>query len=387
MKKALIILVLIILIQSNVSSQPCPPGGVTFTSQAQIDNFIINYPSCTEINGPVRINGNDITNLHGLSNIKCVDYNFTIENNPSLKSLNGLKNLSYISCIGGCYGLVISNNDSLIDISALSNLTDAAFLLSITDNDALVNLVGLESLTNVPMYITIANNNSLIDLSGLESIIYTTELKIYGNNSLQTFKGLESLKHLGKGLSIYNNPNLLSIKDLINLNELGTFPCSPSYISIHDNPYLTSLEGLDSISSNSIEDLKVYNNSSLSTCHVKSICNYLANPYSVMEIHDNAIGCNNPTEVENACASSSINKFKSDDLISIFPNPANKLLFVKYNDNLHITQVIIYNSIGNVVLFENQLNNLLDVSELQNGMYIIEFLTSNSLIRKKLIIQ
>ncbi len=34
---------------------PCLPEGITFTTQAQIDNFQLNYPGCTEIEGDMKI--------------------------------------------------------------------------------------------------------------------------------------------------------------------------------------------------------------------------------------------------------------------------------------------------------------------------------------------
>lgn len=56
-------------------SQPCLPEGITFNTQEQIDNFQINYPNCTEIEGGVLIEGTDITNLNGLSVITSIgDY-------------------------------------------------------------------------------------------------------------------------------------------------------------------------------------------------------------------------------------------------------------------------------------------------------------------------
>lgn len=45
----------------------CLPEGIIFSNQAQIDNFNSNYPDCTEIKGGVLIEGNDISNLDGLS--------------------------------------------------------------------------------------------------------------------------------------------------------------------------------------------------------------------------------------------------------------------------------------------------------------------------------
>jgi len=47
------------------------PKGITFTTQAQIDSFQVNYPGCMGIEGFVVITdsygGDDITNLNGLN--------------------------------------------------------------------------------------------------------------------------------------------------------------------------------------------------------------------------------------------------------------------------------------------------------------------------------
>ena len=61
-----------LLITINLFSQPCLPQGITFTTQEQIDNFQTNHPNCTEIEGGVKIEGNDITNLDGLNVITSI---------------------------------------------------------------------------------------------------------------------------------------------------------------------------------------------------------------------------------------------------------------------------------------------------------------------------
>ena len=78
MKKLTLITVITInylLITINLFSQPCLPEGITFTTQAQIDNFQVNNPNCTEIEGDVLIEVNDITNLDGLDVIIAVSGN------------------------------------------------------------------------------------------------------------------------------------------------------------------------------------------------------------------------------------------------------------------------------------------------------------------------
>ena len=67
MKKLLFAIALIVFCHASIMAQPCLPEGITFTTQAQIDNFQTNFPNCTEIEGDVIIEGNDITNLNGLN--------------------------------------------------------------------------------------------------------------------------------------------------------------------------------------------------------------------------------------------------------------------------------------------------------------------------------
>jgi len=67
MKKVLFLSLMLFLCHFFLNAQPCLPAGITFSSQQQIDNFQTNYPNCTEIGGDMIIEGNDITNLDGLS--------------------------------------------------------------------------------------------------------------------------------------------------------------------------------------------------------------------------------------------------------------------------------------------------------------------------------
>jgi hypothetical protein len=67
MKQFILIIILLALSYSKVLSQGCLPQGISFITQAQVDNFQTNYPGCTEIEGSVIIQGQNITNLNGLN--------------------------------------------------------------------------------------------------------------------------------------------------------------------------------------------------------------------------------------------------------------------------------------------------------------------------------
>ena len=72
MKNLTLLILALLVIQISAFSQPCLPDGITFNTQTQIDNFQINFPNCTEIEGGVKVEGNDITNLDGLNVISSI---------------------------------------------------------------------------------------------------------------------------------------------------------------------------------------------------------------------------------------------------------------------------------------------------------------------------
>ncbi len=98
MKSLALIIFLLIFCQITVSSHPCLPDGIVFTTQAQIDSFQINYPNCTEIEGDVKIDGDDITNLNGLNVLTAIGGYLWFKGNVVLTNFTGLDN---VTSIGG----------------------------------------------------------------------------------------------------------------------------------------------------------------------------------------------------------------------------------------------------------------------------------------------
>ena len=104
-------------------------GGITFTTQAMIDNFAVDNSGCTVINGSVTISGTGITDLDGLSEVSLIEGNLTISN-TSLTTLNGLDDLEDVKG-----SLTVSLNDELLNLEGLGSLAslDGAFFLFLND--------------------------------------------------------------------------------------------------------------------------------------------------------------------------------------------------------------------------------------------------------------
>jgi hypothetical protein len=330
MKIKLRIFILALLLPVISNSQPCLPGGINITTQSEIDSFQTNHPNCTIIEGNLVISGNEIANLNGLNAIVTVNGN-----------------------------VIINQADSLI------------------------NLTGLDNLTSIGSYFTVEYNNSLASLAGLNKLnSIGGSLSIWSNPALSNLSGLDSLSSIGESLSLESNNGLLSLTGLENLTSIGT------WLDIYDNYSLSSLVGIDNIDPGSIlYDVVIFHNASLTTCEVASICDYLANPNGGINIHTNASGCNSPEEVKDACglSSTSANVVKPEYLV--YPNPAKKILFVFKINGDKITELNIYNQIGQRVLGQKNLVHSIDISGIHPGVYFIEIVTNNSNFKRKLIIE
>lgn len=145
---------------------------------------------------------------------------------------------------------------------------------------------------------------------------------------------------------------------------------------------MINIKGLENV--NSIgRNLEVVKNESLSTCEIESICNYLANPNGSIDIQNNATGCNSQGEVGAACGVE-IPENNIESEFSIYPNPAKNILNISSHNGVTIERIIIYNQTGQKVIEGELSNNLIDVSKLPQGIYIVEIVCKEWMVRRKL---
>ena len=346
----------------------CLPDGIyNFSSQADIDNFQAYFPNCTELEGwYVIISGDDITNLNGLSEVTNIggslrigDYN---EGNPLLTDLTGLDNLDTIG------GLRIQNNNTLTSVIGLGNVTTIGGL-EIINNDALTSLTGLVNLSSIGYDLNIEGNSSLTSLVGLDGLLSLNNLKIEENDALTSLEGLTNLMSIGGKLEILDNDALPNLSGLDNITSIGDYLLiegNPQLIDlsglenlngiqgeglgIWDNEGLVSLSGLDNVKGETIDYLGISGNPSLSYCAVMSICDRLASSHSNVDIHDNAPGCNNEEEVEEACETVGVEESAvggQRSAVRVYPNPTTGIFNLQFTVyNLQSVSIRIYDLFG-----------------------------------------
>jgi uncharacterized repeat protein (TIGR01451 family) len=238
--KALFLILFTLFGFLNVQGQACLPNGITFASQSEINNFPVNYPGCTVIEGDVNITapgGSNISNLNGLSGLTAIGGRLNVYFNPLLTNLSGLDNITTIGAIN------IEFNWSLSSLSGLGNLTAVQGNFALIQNEALTSLSGLSNLTTVGGDLELLRCTSLPDLTGLNKLNSVGgTLRFFYNPILTNMTGLGSLATVGS-LSIENHPVLTSLTGLNSLNTIS------GELYLTGNDVLASLGGLNSLSS------------------------------------------------------------------------------------------------------------------------------------------
>jgi len=351
MQNKLAIAIIMLLPGLFAQAQSCLPGGITFTTQAQVDNFQTANPGCTMIEGALTVQGANITNLNNLSVIQSVGGDFLIVNNDALTSLNGLNNLTTIGGAGR-----IQNNPSLTNIDGLQSLTAARgdfFYLS--DSPLLTSLSGLGSLDSVAGIFQIWEHPLITDLSGLENLTFVgAAFAIFRNANLESLDGLENLATVVGDLRIYENDDLSDLAAL-------------------DHPI--NMQGA----------LVITDNPNLSDCEVEAVCNYVADPVTFVAISGNDGDCASETLVLDDCLSPT-SEAELQARISIAPNPVADVVRVS-SDGLAIEGVQIRDIAGRLVYQTQADFEEINLGELADGVYFFEIFTEDQAVVKRLVKQ
>jgi hypothetical protein len=356
----------ILCLKSEVRSQ-CPTYNILLETQAQVDSFQFNYPNCTEIltGRAIHIRGMDIHNLHGLSVLKKI-YGLTIDS-TSIVKLDSLQNITDLAEI------ILSNNPLLTNISAIGHITKLRFSFDLINNDAMVDLAGLSF--DTLGYCHIKNNDALICLHGLENLTYMMDrIEIESNPSLRDLNGLSSLTGAYTQFRIVNNDRIKNLEGLENLLYVGY------HFVISQNDSLQSLAGLEHVRilDQRIEYFYIVNNLQLDSCHIAPMCEFIADG-GIVRFGNNAQGCNSVHEVWDLCMAVDVAEPGSESDIIVYPNPTHGLLYVNYTDSVHPDHLTIYNSLGMEVFQEHQHVGPIDITHLPNGLYILKFSLNESI--------
>ncbi|NUO02442.1 MAG: hypothetical protein HUU01_17700 [Saprospiraceae bacterium] len=114
MKKHILPTLLALVLSLSAQAQSCLPEGITFYTQAEVDQFPALYPGCTAIGGDVYMRPPGVVNLDSLIGLISIGGDLIIDAN--LVSLRGLDSLTSIG------GSLLMHYTSVPDMSGLNKL-------------------------------------------------------------------------------------------------------------------------------------------------------------------------------------------------------------------------------------------------------------------------
>lgn len=376
MKNTTFILLISLLAILQKSQAQCPAGDLILQNQAQINYFVEQCPDVDTIQGALIIGdlNSNITDITGLISIKVVTGGLTVQHNDSLRSLNGLDSLGFIG-----EWLNISKNKLLESLDHLEEITTLNSSIFISDNDELSHLTGLQNINSFDGDLTITKNDNLLNINGLSNIQEAFgNVRIHDNMSLSTIGGLNLLKSIQGDLTIQSNEALKNVDGLDSLESIGNH-CSISY-----NPSLSDLNAFAKLSSIG-GDLFIGSNSSLSNC--TGICGLINNNEIAgsIAIGDNLSNCLNNSVLIPYCQTVPTLSVANPE-IKVFPNPTHQYLTPREHLPEKIQKVSISSLSGKIIRSQENKNNLLDISDLSSGMYILAVHTKNQVYFQKFVV-
>jgi len=273
----------------------CPSGNVELNSQTAVNDFITNYPNCTEISGNLKIGPNtiggysNVEDLSGLGSLNRITGHLLIVNNNDLTDIQGLSQLLLVE--GNVH---VFDNQNLTNLSGLGKLQTVNGSLRFLNNPALTTIGGMQDLISVAADMEIGQNTALVDLNAFGKLTTVGGyFSIWENSALSNIDELTKLGAIGGNLAINQNPLIQNLQGLESLATLG----GDFNVALNEN--LTEIGDLSPIMQGSAM-LRVAFNPNLSDCTARAFCDHISNGGGV-EIIGNGQGCNSALEIENSC--------------------------------------------------------------------------------------
>lgn len=339
------VLFLAVLLFAYKAKAQCPQGQVNLNTQAQVNQFLVNFPNCTELTGNLYIGGNQtsditdlsplnnlirvggwiaiyhtsLTHINGLGGLTSVGADIDFRNNSLLTNIDGFGSLTTIG------GLDVRNHSVLTSIDGFNNLTDIGTIgVNIQINQALQSINGFNSLTQIEGKFELRQNPNLVSFGGFNNLttfgtyLYFNDTKVVnvtglsslttvgtfmvieGNTELTNIDFVNALTTVGANFAIRNNSQLQNLNGLSNLVSVG------GRVQILNNTVLNNISGLQNINPTTISEqgLIIKDNPALSVCNLPNFCTYLANDASThpRDISGNLGNCLDEAAVVTACS-------------------------------------------------------------------------------------
>lgn len=367
-----------VLNMCDITGLSCPVGDILLTSQSQVDSFAINYFNCNRIYGNLTVSSPSITNLNALFQIDTIDGDFTICDNPNLEDLEGLSSIH----IGGDFWF--KNNDAVYHLYNNFDFNDGVYIL---DNS---NLRSIASMTyNMP-------NITYLQITGNHSLGFCTVPRLSGFDTPPFDDYTDMCNYLiaGEPSEIHSNyVGCNSAEEII--TYCVTLPITLTYFQAKIDRKTTLLTWQTATETNNAGfeiqrstdavnwEKIAWQDGQGTTTNAHTYTHRDENPlfgtsyYRLKQVDfDGAFEYTHIVQVN----------YEGRD-ISIYPNPVKNTLHISDLNGENIQNICIYDQTGRIILSHQMPDNMIDVSALSSGMYILKIAVKDEVFCKKFIVQ
>lgn len=342
---------------TNFKSYLVNNGAINTNGDSEIQcNEATNYFGA--INCP-NLNISDLTGIEAFVNI----YSLNCRNN-SITNLNLINNTNLTTVF--CFNNQIQN----IDVSGSPQLT----LLNCYNNQ--ISNLNLVNNTNLSYVNCSGNQINILDVSNstaLQNLLCQTNQ--IANLNVSNNSALKALNCSNNQLTTLNVSNNLNLEDLV---------CSFNQIKDLDLSNNTNLRSLRSYSNN-LKNLNLKNGNYTNINN--NLFNIAGNPNLTCVQVDNVnystinwTAKDSQTTYSNFCTYVPL----VNPNVTLYPNPAQNVLKLKVS-NLKIYKAEIFNISGRLSMDVREVNESLDISELEKGIYYVKLYSDKKIIKKEFI--
>ena len=316
----------------------------------EIDGF--HFLDSVYSNLTISVNSN-LETINGFDNLRFVGDELTIGANSRLKTIEGFNSLE------SCKTFNLVSNIDLINIPKFESLRIVTRNFMFQSSDFLETIDGFNALETVNGEFRLLRLRSINEISGFKlykggNILFISEI------SAENIEGFGSIKNIDSEIYIAST-------SLKNLNFLSSIESVDDSITLVNNFQLSDISGPSEIDVFDLRSLLIEDNSDLSICHEKWVCDYIRSGNGEVRIEDNAPGCLNEDEVLQACIVD-IEEVNTENLM-VYPNPTSGIL--NFSSNNDQTTAIVYDYLGRELIRSRVVNNQIDVNKLDNGSYLL----------------
>lgn len=247
------------------------------------------------------------------------------------------------------------------------------------------------------------NTNGEIEQS---EALQVSSLNVSGSN-ISSVVGLSYFINLQTFNCESNNLINLEVSNLVNLRNLGCSSNNLQFLDVTNNHNLFSLYCVgNNLSSLNLNECPIFfalicNYNNLTSLYLRNGSQeqqlFFSNNPNLSSVcgDDNELiglqGLVNYYGYTNCLVSSicslSTNNFEFSDYFSLYPNPVRSLLNIQTKNNIQISSLSIYNTLGQLLLVVPDATSAIDVSSLNSGTYFIKVNSDKGIANSKFIKQ